>query len=211
MRSDGDEDLRGRLPRLLDALGQGLLLAGVGLFIAALTGASVAGGAWYGATLSTLGLFTRAAAYVIEAHAIEHRGIVLPPLAPRWPLAGDGAGACPVVRARAGRGAGTFRGAARRRAARDRHGKGRLTLIRRRCSHLVAPCKPSLAVAREDVWRLFLFRASTSSLAQAWTALRSVAGPEGCGKGIRLLPTDQGWRMRRPACRRRAGSLAERP
>jgi hypothetical protein len=78
-RSDGDEDLRGRLPRLLDAFGQGLLLAGVGLFIAALTGASVAGGAWYGATLSTLGLFTRAAAYVIEAHAIEHRGIVLPP------------------------------------------------------------------------------------------------------------------------------------
>ena len=79
MRSDGDEDLRGRLPRLLDALGQGLLLAGAGLFIAAVAGASAAGGAWYGATLSTLGLFTRAAAYAIEAHAIEHQGVVLPP------------------------------------------------------------------------------------------------------------------------------------
>jgi 4-hydroxybenzoate polyprenyltransferase len=75
-RSDTD-DLHG-WPRVLEACGIGLLLAGCGLSLGAIFGAASVGGLWYGAALTTAGLFTRAAAYGLEAWDIEHRGVEVP-------------------------------------------------------------------------------------------------------------------------------------
>lgn len=68
----------GPVPRALEALGVGMLLAGTGLTLAAVGGFSALGGVWYGVTVTVLGLATRAAAYAVGAWEIEQRGVVVP-------------------------------------------------------------------------------------------------------------------------------------
>lgn len=73
---DDDADLHG-WPRVIDALGIGLLVAGCGLSYAAIFGAAV-GGLSYGVAMTCVGLLTRAGAYACAAWDIDHTGVVVP-------------------------------------------------------------------------------------------------------------------------------------
>lgn len=72
-----DDDLRG-MPRVIDALGIGLLLASCGVTLAAMFGGVTVAGMWTGATMATVGLLTRAAAYVVAGWEIKHREVQVP-------------------------------------------------------------------------------------------------------------------------------------